>query len=51
VELNPAIRLELDDLLREYPFLLKFLVNYRPEFQKLRNPLIRKIAFRSPVDA
>ena len=33
----------LDDLLKEYPFLLDFLVDYRPEFQKLRNPLMRRI--------
>lgn len=45
MELSPTTR--LDDLLKEYPFLLDFLVNYRPEFQKLKNPLIRKIALRT----
>jgi DUF438 domain-containing protein len=33
---------KIDDLLKEYPFLLKFLPTLRPEYRKLRNPLIRK---------
>jgi len=45
LQLAPKTR--LGDLLREYPFLLDFLVNYKPEFQKLRNPLMRRIFART----
>ncbi len=45
MDLSPTTR--LDDLLKEYPFLLEFLVNYKTEFQKLKNPVIRKIALRT----
>ncbi len=39
MEIKPDTR--LFDLLREYPFLLEFLANYNPEYQKLRNPVLR----------
>lgn len=31
----------IKELLREYPFLLDFLVAYRPEYRKLANPVLR----------
>ncbi len=39
MEIKPDTK--LFDLLREYPFLLEFLANYNPEYQKLRNPVLR----------
>ncbi|MGC8893760.1 MAG: DUF438 domain-containing protein [candidate division WOR-3 bacterium] len=39
MEIKPDTK--LFDLLREYPFLLEFFVNYNPEYQKLRNPVLR----------
>jgi DUF438 domain-containing protein len=33
-------------LLKEYPFLLDYLVGYAPEFQKLANPIMRKAMTR-----
>lgn len=40
MEIKPDTK--LFDLLREYPFLLEFLANYNQEYQKLRNPVLRK---------
>ena len=45
LELTPKTR--LGDLLDEYPFLLDFLADYKPEFRKLRNPLMRRILART----
>ena len=44
MDLNEKTR--LSDLLKEYPFLLDFLVNLKPEYQKLKNPLLRKTVGR-----
>ncbi|MEO0192434.1 MAG: DUF1858 domain-containing protein, partial [candidate division WOR-3 bacterium] len=38
-EIGPDTK--LFELLREYPFLVEFLANYNPEYQKLRNPVLR----------
>lgn len=35
-------RTKLDDLLKDHPFLLDFLVAYSPKFAKLRNPIMRR---------
>jgi DUF438 domain-containing protein len=40
MDLNP--KRKIDDLLKEYPFLLDFLVSLSPKFENLKNPLIRK---------
>lgn len=45
MEVTSATRLE--DLLNEYPFLVDFLADYRPEFRKLRNPVMRKVMARA----
>jgi len=45
MELTSATRLE--DLLKEYPFLVDFLAEYKPQFRKLRNPLMRKVVART----
>ena len=45
MELTPKTRLE--DVLKEYPFLVDFLADYKPEFRKLRNPLMRRILLRT----
>jgi hypothetical protein len=45
LELTPKTR--LGDLLDAYPFLLDFLADYKPEFRKLRNPLMRRILVRT----
>jgi len=37
---------KIDPLLREYPFLLDFLVNLSPKFSKLQSPLMRKTVGR-----
>ncbi len=37
---------KLGDLLRERPELLEFLASYRPEFKKLRNPVLRNTVAR-----
>jgi len=44
MEIKPDAK--LFDLLREYPFLLEFLANYNPEYQKLRNPILRNTVGR-----
>jgi PAS domain S-box-containing protein len=44
MEIKPDTK--LFDLLREYPFLLEFLANYNPEYQKLRNPILRNTVGR-----
>lgn len=44
MELNE--KTSLYELLREYPFLLDFLVNLSPEFKKLKNPVLRKTVAR-----
>ncbi len=33
---------KIDELLKKYPFLLDFLINLSPKFQKLRSPILRK---------
>lgn len=45
MEINSSTSLE--DLLKEYPFLVDFLSEYKPEFRKLRNPLMRKMITRT----
>ncbi len=40
MELNAKTK--IDNLLKEYPFLLDFLVTLSPKFENLKNPLIRK---------
>ena len=45
LELNPKTR--LGDLLKEYPFILNFLAEYKPEFRKLRNPMTRQLLART----
>ncbi len=35
-------RTKIDDLLKQYPFLLDFLITLSPHFKNLKNPLIRK---------
>ena len=37
---------KIHDLLAQYPFLLDFLANYRPDFQKLKNPVLRNTVGR-----
>lgn len=44
MNLNEKTR--LSDLLKAYPFLLDFLVGISPEYQKLKNPLLRKTVGR-----
>jgi len=39
IDVTPDTRLR--DLLRTYPQLVEFLASYRPEYEKLRNPLLR----------
>lgn len=38
--LHPTLK--IDGLLKEYPFLMDFLVKEYPAFQKLKNPVLRK---------
>jgi len=45
LELNRRTR--LGDLLKEYPFILNFLAEYKPEFRKLRNPMTRQLLART----
>ena len=33
---------KIDDLLREYPFLIDFFINRSPKFKNLKNPIMRK---------
>ena len=33
---------KIDDLLKEYPFLMDFFLNKSPKFQHLKNPVMRK---------
>jgi DUF438 domain-containing protein len=40
MELNPKTK--IDNLLKAYPFLTDFLAGLRPEFGKLKNPILRK---------
>ncbi len=40
MELNAKTK--IDDLLKQYPFLLDFLITLSPHFKNLKNPLIRK---------
>ena len=40
MELNAKTK--IDNLLKQYPFLLDFLVTLSPHFENLKNPLIRK---------
>ena len=40
MELNAKTK--IDDLLKQYPFLLDFLITLSPHFENLKNPLIRK---------
>jgi DUF438 domain-containing protein len=40
MELNAKSK--IDDLLKQYPFLLDFLITLSPHFKNLKNPLIRK---------
>lgn len=40
MRLNPKTK--IDDLLKQYPFLLDFLVNLSPKFSKLKSPIMRK---------
>jgi len=40
MELNPKTK--IDDLLKEYPFLLDYLVSRSPSFSLLKNPVMRK---------
>ena len=40
MELNA--RTKIDDLLKEYPFLMDFLVSLKPAFKALKNPIMRK---------
>ncbi len=37
-----SAKTKLDDLLRSYPFLLKFLAGLSPKFSKLKSPIMRK---------
>jgi DUF438 domain-containing protein len=37
---------KIHDLLAQYPFLLDFLAAYRPDFQKLKNPVLRNTVGR-----
>ncbi|NNG08100.1 MAG: DUF438 domain-containing protein [Desulfobacteraceae bacterium] len=37
-----SARTKIDDLLKEYPFLLEFFVNKSPTFSHLKNPIMRK---------
>jgi len=37
---------KIHDLLAQYPFLLDFLASYRPDFQKLKNPVLRNTVGR-----
>jgi len=40
MELNAKTK--IDDLLKQHPFLLDFLITLSPHFKNLKNPLIRK---------
>ena len=33
---------KIDDLLREYPFLIDFFINRSPKFKNLKSPIMRK---------
>jgi hypothetical protein len=35
-------KIKIDDLLREYPFLIDFFINRSPRFKNLKNPIMRK---------
>jgi len=37
-----SAKTRLDELLKNYPFLLEFLPSYNPKFEKLRSPFLRK---------
>jgi PAS domain S-box-containing protein len=37
----------LSHLLKEYPFIVDFLADYKPEFRKLRNPMTRRVLARA----
>jgi len=40
--MNLSAKTKIDDLLKEYPFLLEFFVNKSPKFSHLKNPIMRK---------
>jgi len=40
MDLNPKTK--IDDLLKEYPFLIDFLINRSPKFKNLKNSIMRK---------
>jgi uncharacterized protein len=44
MQLTPKTRIA--DLIKTYPFLLDYLAGYAPEFQKLRNPVLRNTVGR-----